>query len=68
LPDASTNSALVNYLNNLMMHGQMSATLMGNINLQLAGMNSNTVTQRIQEAVYLIASSAEYWVERQGSS
>jgi Protein of unknown function (DUF1800) len=64
LPHATTNYALTSYLNNLLMHGQMSPTLAGNVNVQLAAMSSMTVLQRIQEAVYLIASSAEYWVER----
>jgi uncharacterized protein (DUF1800 family) len=64
LPHAGTTYALTGYLNNLLMHGQMSPTLVGNINVQLAGMGSMTALQRIQEAVYLIASAAEYWVER----
>jgi uncharacterized protein (DUF1800 family) len=64
VPHAATTYALTDYLNNLLMNGQMSPTLVGNINVQLAGMSSMTTLQRIQEAVYLTATSAEYWVER----
>lgn len=64
MPHAGTTYALTGYLNKLLMHGQMSPTLLGNVNVQLAGMSNMTALQRIQEAVYLIATSSEYWVER----
>jgi uncharacterized protein (DUF1800 family) len=64
VPHAGTTYSLTPYLNNLLMHGQMSPTLIGNVNVQLAGMSGMTTLQKIQEAVYLIASSPEYFVER----
>jgi uncharacterized protein (DUF1800 family) len=64
IPSAGSAYSLTSYLNHLLMHGQMSPTLAGNVNVQLAGMSSMTALQRIQEAVYLIATSPEYFVER----
>jgi uncharacterized protein (DUF1800 family) len=64
IPHAASAYSLTPYLNNLLMHGQMSPTLIGNVNAQLAGMSGATTLQRIQEAVYLIATSPEYFVER----
>jgi uncharacterized protein (DUF1800 family) len=64
VPSAGSVYSLTSYLNKLLLHGQMSPTLAGNVNVQLAGMSSMTTLQRIQEAVYLIATSPEYFVER----
>ena len=64
VPHAGSTYALTPYLNNLLMHGQMSPTLIGNVNVQLAGMSGMTTLQRIQEAVYLITTSPEYFVAR----
>ncbi len=51
-------------LNALMLHGQMSQTLLNTINTQLAKMTGSTQLQKVQQAVYLVATSPEYFVEK----
>jgi uncharacterized protein (DUF1800 family) len=61
-----TNSPyqLVNTLNTLMLHGDMSLDLRATVNNALAAMTSASSVAKAQKAVYLIGSSPEYFVER----
>ena len=61
---ASSPYKLTAALNDLMMHGTMSPTLLGNVNVLLGSMPTATNLAKIQQAVYFIASSPEYFVER----
>jgi hypothetical protein len=61
---ASSPYKLTAALNDLMMHGTMSPTLLGNVNVLLGSMPTATNMAKIQQAVYFIASSPEYFVER----
>jgi hypothetical protein len=65
---ASTPQALVDALNAKLMHGTMSAAMNANIvNTITAITNANATTQalqRTQTAIYLVATSAQYQVER----
>jgi len=63
-PLAGTPSQLTNYLNTLLLHGQMSSDLQAAVNNALAAMTGATNLARAQKAVYLIASSPECFVER----
>jgi len=63
-PLASSPYQLTGALNSLLMHGTMSPALLGNVNVALASMASMTNLQKAQRAVYLIATSPEYWIER----
>jgi hypothetical protein len=60
--DSGDPTPLINDLNLRLMHGTMSAGLYGTV--QSALMSIPTATGRVQEAIYLIASSSEYQVER----
>jgi uncharacterized protein (DUF1800 family) len=64
LPQAGSPFQLTSALNTLLTHNAMSPNLQAAVNNALAGMSSATPTARIQRAVYLIASSPEYFVER----
>jgi uncharacterized protein (DUF1800 family) len=65
---ATTPQALVDALNARLMHGTMSAAMNANIVASITAItNANATTQalqRTQTAIYLIASSAQYQVER----
>jgi hypothetical protein len=47
-----------------MLHGAMSANLRAIVNNALSTMSGATPTAMVQRAVYLIASSPEYFVQR----
>ena len=64
LPYASSPFQLTGALNNLLLHGAMSPNLHAAVNNALATMSSATPAARVQRAVYLVASSPEYMVER----
>ncbi len=64
LPYAGSPFQLTSALNSLLLHGTMSPNLHAAVNNALATMSSATPAARIQRAVYLIASSPEYMVER----
>lgn len=55
---------LSNALNDFMMHGAMSPTLLGNVNVLIGSMPTASNLAKIQQAVYFIATSPEYFVER----
>jgi uncharacterized protein (DUF1800 family) len=64
LPYANSPFQLTGALNNLLFNGGMSPDLHAAVNNALATMSSATPTARVQRAVYLVASSPEYMVER----
>jgi uncharacterized protein (DUF1800 family) len=64
LPNAGSPFALTGALNTLMLHGAMSANLRAIVNNALSTMSGATPTAMVQRAVYLIASSPEYFVQR----
>jgi uncharacterized protein (DUF1800 family) len=65
---ATTPQALVDLLNTRLMHGTMSSQMNANIVTTITSItNANATTQalqRTQTAIYLVASSAQYQVER----
>jgi hypothetical protein len=65
---ATTPQALVDALNTKLMHGTMSAAMNANIVATVTAItNANATTQtlqRTQTAIYLVATSAQYQVER----
>jgi uncharacterized protein (DUF1800 family) len=65
---ATTPSALVDALNARLMHGTMSAAMKNNIVTTITAItNANATTQalqRTQTAIYLVATSSQYQVER----
>jgi uncharacterized protein (DUF1800 family) len=65
---ASTPQTLVDALNTRMMHGTMSASMNANIVAAITAItNANATTQaqqRTQTAIYLVATSSQYQVER----
>lgn len=67
-PEATGDaSALLDDLNNRLMHGTMSGGLRSAVQAQVTAIpetDPNGLTTRVQEAIYLIASSSEYQVER----
>ena len=63
-PLAGSPYQLVNALNTLLLHGQMSPDLRATINNAIASMPTATSLAKAQRAVYLIGSSPEYFVER----
>jgi uncharacterized protein (DUF1800 family) len=64
-PEAGGDAtALVNDLNNRLMHGSLSAALYGIVLNAVTAIPDSDPTGRVREAIYLIASSSEYQVER----
>ena len=64
LPYANSPFQLTGALNSLLLHGAISPNLRAAVNNALATMSSATPAARVQRAVYLVASSPEYMVER----
>jgi uncharacterized protein (DUF1800 family) len=63
-PQAGSPYLLVNTLNTLLLHGQMSPDLRAAVNNAISSMTTATSLAKAQRAVYLIGSSPEYFVER----
>jgi uncharacterized protein (DUF1800 family) len=61
---AGDASALINDLNMRLMHGTMSPGLYGIVQAAVQAIDETDPTGRVREAIYLIASSSEYQVER----
>jgi uncharacterized protein (DUF1800 family) len=61
---AGDASPLLDDLNLRLMHGNMSQALYGIVQLAVQGIPEADATGRVREAIYLIASSSEYQVER----
>ena len=64
MPVASNPYELVNTLNSLLLHGQMSPDLRAAVNNAIGSMPTATSLAKAQRAVYLIGSSPEYFVQR----
>ena len=64
-PEAGGDAtALINDLNNRLMHGSMTTALQGIVLNAVTAIPDTDLTGRVQEAIYLIASSSQYQVER----
>ena len=63
-PMASNPAQLIAALNNLLLHGAASQSLLSTVSAALASMNGASPLAITQKAVYLFASSPEYFVER----
>ena len=63
-PLASSPYQLIGALNTLLLHGQMSPSLLGTLNVAIGSMTTASNLAKAQRAVYLIGSSPEYWIER----
>jgi uncharacterized protein (DUF1800 family) len=63
-PMAGSPYQLVNTLNSLLLHGQMSPDLRAAVNNAIGSMPTATNLAKAQRAVYLIGSSPEYFVQR----
>jgi len=61
---AATPDALVDRLNVLLMHGTMSAAMRDSIIRAVAAVPATNPLKRARTAVYLVASSSQYQVER----
>ena len=61
---AGDASALLDDLNARLIHGTMSDTLRSLVQNAVTGISEADATGRVQEAIYLIASSSEYQVHR----
>ena len=61
---AGTPSALVDMLNTNMMHGTMSASMRTSIINAVTGITSADPAGRTRTAIYLVATSSQYQVER----
>jgi hypothetical protein len=64
LPLAGNPAALVDTLNTLMLSGEMSSQMTTSIITAVQAVASSNPLKRVQTAVYLIASSSQYQVER----
>jgi hypothetical protein len=65
LPEAAGDAtALMNDLNMRLMHDSMSPALYASVQSAVQAISASNPTARVQEAIYLIASSSEYMVER----
>jgi uncharacterized protein (DUF1800 family) len=64
-PEAAGDAtALIDDLNMRLMHGSMSPALYGVVQTAVQSIPDTNPTARVQEAIYLVASSSEYQVER----
>ena len=64
LPLASNPTQLVSQLNNSMMHGSMSASMQTSIVNAVNAVAATNPLLRVQQAVYLVATSSHYQVAR----
>jgi hypothetical protein len=64
LPSAGNPSELVNMLNSLMLHGTMTTDMHTVIETSVASIPASDLTARVQDAVYLVATSPQYLIER----
>ncbi len=64
LPSAGNPNKLVNMLNSLMLHGTMTTDMHTVIETSVASIPASNPTARVQDAVYLVATSPQYLIER----
>jgi hypothetical protein len=55
---------VVSYLNHLLLHGSMSASMQTSIVNAVSGIAASNPRLRAQQALYLVATSSQYQVER----
>lgn len=60
----TTGNQLMDALNQKMMHGTMSAQMRSTILTAVLAVASNNPLQRVQQAIYLVATSSQYQVQR----
>jgi uncharacterized protein (DUF1800 family) len=63
-PLTNTPQAMVDYLNGLLMHGTMSIPMQNSIVTAINAVPSTSPVTRAQTAVYLVATSSQYQVQR----
>ena len=63
-PLAGDPAELVGYLNDLMLHGSMTSGMADIVTNAVAAIPEDDLAGRVKEAVYLIATSSQYIVER----
>ena len=61
---APNAGALVDYLNTLMLHGTMSTQMRASIINAVNATSTTDMTKRAQVAVYLVATSSQYDLQR----
>jgi hypothetical protein len=61
---AATPDQLVDTLNVMLMHGSMSAAMRDSIITAVTAVSSSNTLKRARTAVYLVATSSQYQVER----
>jgi len=61
---ASDPVQVVSYLNHLLLHGSMSASMQNSIVNAVSGISASNLRLRAQQALYLVATSSQYQVER----
>jgi uncharacterized protein (DUF1800 family) len=64
LPYANDLDTLMDILNTLMMHGSMSSEMRQSIIAAVSPISKTNALRRVQNAVYLVATSSQYQVER----
>ena len=64
LPLAATPGALVDSLNDLLLHGTMSTEMRNRIVGAVGAVASSNALKRVRTAVYLVLTSSQYQVER----
>jgi len=64
LPFAGTPSLLVGQLDMVLLHGTMSAAMTAEVTTAVTAVSSTNFPLRVQTAVYLVAGSSQYQVER----
>jgi uncharacterized protein (DUF1800 family) len=63
-PFAGSPSLLVNQLNTLLLHGTMSTAMQADVAAAISAVPSANLPLRVQAAVYLVAGSSQYQIER----
>jgi len=63
-PLAANPDQLLDALNNLMLHGSMSAQMRQSIKAAVSAISATNAISRVRTAVYLIATSSQYQVQR----
>lgn len=61
---AANPDQLIDALNNLLLHGSMSAEMRGNIQTAVAALPASNAIGRVRSAVYLILTSSQFQVQR----
>jgi hypothetical protein len=60
----TTGNQLLDFLNNKMMHGTMSAQMRSSILTAVTAITATNTLARAQAALYLVATSSQYQIQR----